>query len=144
MPLFAWRPEYALNIPRVDKEHQMLFAAGARLHKALVTGKSGPMLDALIDELAEYGRVHFSHEEQFMMEIRYPRMLAHKVEHQSFIQKVDRFHEAAANGDRTLALGMLQFLHGWLVRHIGHSDVQVREHFLHMQPEPTTTPSPNG
>lgn len=144
MALFAWRQEYALNIPRVDEEHQMLFAAGARLHKALVTGKSGPMLDALIDELAEYGKVHFRHEEEFMREIHYPKMLAHKVQHQSFIQKVDRFHEAAANGERTLALGMLQFLQTWLVHHIGHSDGQVREHFLATHPPSTATPEVNA
>jgi len=133
MPLFDWRPDYALDIPRVDDEHRMLFSAGGRLHKALVTGKSGPMLDALIDELAEYGRVHFAHEEQFMAEIRYPRMLAHKIEHQSFIHQVDRFYEAAAAGDRTLALNMLQFLERWLVRHIGSSDQRVRNHWRTVQ-----------
>jgi len=141
MALFEWRQEYALNIPRVDEEHQMLFAAGARLHRALVTGKSGPMLDALIDELAEYGRVHFRHEEEFMKEIRYPRMMTHRVQHQSFIQKVDRFHEAAANGERALALNMLQFLQTWLIHHIGHADVQVREHFLTAQAPSAASPA---
>jgi len=132
MSLFSWRSEYALHVPRIDDEHKLLFAAGDKLHKAIVTGKAGPLLEPLIDELAEYGRTHFAHEEEFMVEIRYPRIMAHKGEHQLFTKKVEVFREAVLSGDRTLALHVLQFLKTWLVEHIGTSDVQVREH-LHKQ-----------
>lgn len=128
MSLFTWRESYSLQVPRIDDEHKMLFAAGDKLHKAIVTGKAAPLLEPLIDELAEYGRTHFAHEEEFMVEIRYPRIMAHKGEHQSFTKRVEVFRQAVRAGDRSLALGILQFLKNWLVEHIGTSDVQVREH----------------
>jgi hemerythrin len=136
MSLFSWRDDYALQVPRIDEEHKLLFAAGDKLHKAIVTGKSGPLLEPLIDELAEYGRTHFAHEEEFMVEIRYPRIMAHKGEHQSFTKRVEVFREAVHAGDRTLALNVLQFLKSWLVEHIGTSDVQVREHYHRQQGAP--------
>lgn len=132
MPLFTWRESYALQVPRIDDEHKLLFAAGDKLHKAIVTGKAAPLLEPLIDELADYGRTHFAHEEEFMVEIRYPRVMAHKGEHQLFTKRVEVFRQAVHDGDRSLALSILQFLKTWLVEHIGTSDAQVREH-LHKQ-----------
>ena len=128
MPLFTWRESYALQVPRIDDEHKLLFAAGDKPHKAMVTGKAAPLLEPLIDELADYGRTHFAHEEEFMVEIRYPRIMAHKGEHQLFTKRVEVFRQAIGPGDRSQALGILKFLKDWLVEHIGTSDVQVREH----------------
>jgi len=128
MSLFAWQENYALQVPRIDDEHKLLFAAGDKLHKAIVTGKAAALLEPLIDELAHYGRTHFAHEEEFMVEIRYPRIMAHKGEHQAFTKRVEVFRQAVHAGDRSLALNILQFLKNWLVEHIGTSDAQVREH----------------
>lgn len=56
-----------------------------------------------------------------MEENGYPEVVAHKSEHQYFVEKIELYEKAKA-ADKLDAMELRRFLSGWLISHIMNCD----------------------
>jgi len=124
-PIFLWTAEYAVGVPRIDEEHQHLFALAGCLHKAMLEGKGKAILSHLLTGLADYTRYHFEHEEEWMARIRYPDLRQHREEHDTLRAKVREMHARLELGEVTMTIELMQLMMEWLKRHIATSDRRI-------------------
>ena len=77
-----------------------------------------------LDELVDYTKTHFSHEEGLMEQYAYPDYEPHKAQHQEMIKHVeDVLAEYEQDQDRAMR-NALHFLKQWLIKHINGTDQQ--------------------
>ena len=92
MGMYEMKPEYYTGIKFVDEEHKKLFDIANTVYDLLIDDFIPDKYDYImevVNELKEYAQYHFTHEEQYMNEIRYRKFLSHKVEHDEFIEKIN-------------------------------------------------------
>jgi hemerythrin len=122
--MFEWKPEYSVQIPEIDAQHQRLFALASNLHDAMAQGKGKTVLEQSLAQLVDYTKVHFAAEEQFMGKYRYPEVTAHKAQHDQLTAQVVELEKEFRAGNTTLSVGLMTFLKNWLEHHIARSDQQ--------------------
>jgi hemerythrin len=122
--MFEWKPEYSVQIPEIDGQHQRLFALAAELHAAMSEGKAKTVLEQSLAALVDYTKAHFTSEEQFMGRYHYPQSSAHKEEHDKLTAQVIDLQRRFRAGEKTLSLSLMVFLKNWLEHHIAGSDQQ--------------------
>lgn len=115
-------PKYATGIPSIDQEHKGLFEIINNAYKLAEENYSGDTYDEimlLIDQLEDYTRVHFAHEEEYMASTNYPHLDAQKRAHDSFLAKLEDKDIGENETDRQAYLeDLLDFLFAWLSNHI--------------------------
>ncbi|MDE2586163.1 MAG: hemerythrin family protein [Betaproteobacteria bacterium] len=122
--IVAWNDSYSVGMLEIDEQHKALFGTINRLWAVLVGGKGdNAEVLRLIDELERYTVAHFSAEEAFMAQAGYPELVAHKVLHKNFVQRIAEERQGVVQGKR-LSLDLLHFLKDWLVDHILVQDQQ--------------------
>jgi hemerythrin len=120
--MFEWKPQYSVNIPSIDGQHQNLFRMAGELHQAMAGGRGKAALSLLLDRLVQYTTVHFAHEERLMSLHHYSGMAAHVAEHRALTTQVLAFQKNFDSGQVSLTIEVLNFLKDWLKHHIAESD----------------------
>ena len=81
----------------------------------------------VIDELKDYAKYHFDHEETYMTSIKYKGFVSESV-HDDFIEKINQYDsEIVDEQQRESLLDLLEFLTSWLVEHIYKQDKLIAE-----------------
>lgn len=82
----------------------------------------------ILNELRDYTKIHFQHEEEYMKSINYKGMFMQKVQHDQFCQKLDELdlEHLDENSDEVIQ-EVLTFLTDWLVHHILETDKKIAE-----------------
>ena len=129
--MYEMKPEYFTGIELIDEEHKQLFAYANEAYELLQDEFSPDKYDRIADilqELRDYTKKHFSDEEAYMESINYKRIFTQKVQHQSFIDKLDSIDmdsiDAGENQDEAIA-DILSFLTDWLIHHILELDTLI-------------------
>ena len=125
---FEWTAGYAIGVAEIDRERQQLFALARHLHQAMVFGKGKEILASLLASLLDCADSHFAHEEQLLERIAYPRLAEHRRQHEELRGRVLEMQRREKEGETTMTIELAQFLTGWLERHVGGSDLQIREY----------------
>ncbi|UCD30007.1 MAG: hemerythrin family protein [Planctomycetota bacterium] len=132
MAFFEWQPEFSVSVAEIDQQHQRLIGLVNQLHEAIE--KSNQLatmqsvlseMDAItstINEMIDYTIYHFSTEEKYMLEYKYPQYQQHKGEHQLFIDKVQNFKRNFENTKTRLSLDIADFIMNWWQEHILKTD----------------------
>lgn len=129
--MYEMKPEYFTGITLIDEEHKQLFAyaneAYDLLQEEFIPDKYDRIV-AILQELRNYTKKHFSDEEAYMESIQYKRIFTQKIQHQEFIDKLDNIDidsiEAGENQDEAL-IDILEFLTNWLIHHILELDTLI-------------------
>lgn len=129
--MYEMKPEYYTGIQFIDEEHARLFEIANEAYELLTNQFIPDKYDYImevIDNLKEYTKYHFSHEEEYMTSIGYKRILSQKVSHTEFINKLFAVDTTAIDeNQKEVLLGILDFLANWLVDHIYKSDKLIAE-----------------
>ena len=125
---FRWSDAISTGIDEMDEQHKVLIRLINSLHRSLKDGSDKEVLEHVLDELLDYTRVHFSHEEEVMHETGYPQLHLQQKAHQALIAKVEELREKFQTGKMMLGLETLQFLRSWLVDHIQGMDKRYGPH----------------
>lgn len=126
--MFEWKPEYSVQIPEIDAQHQRLFALSAELHSAMSQGKGKDALEAALGNLLDYTKTHFAAEEQFMRRYQYPEIEVHRQQHEKLTAQVVDFQKRFLRHETWLTVDLMLFLKNWLTQHISGSDLKYAEH----------------
>ena len=129
MPFIVWTSGMSVDVKLLDNDHKKLAILINDLHDGVMTGCARESLERIFDELVAYSRLHFAHEEQFLVEAGYSGAAAHKQEHEHNIEQVivmqARFRSRTELADD---LEVLNQLKDWLVNHVQDSDQEFVAH----------------
>ena len=120
--MFEWKPQYSVQMPEIDSQHQRLFRLAGELHAAMQQGKGRLILEQCLARLVDYTKTHFAAEEQMLRRYGYPDVAAHKVKHDKLTAHVVELQNRFRAGENTLSITLMQFLKDWLEQHIAGSD----------------------
>ena len=124
--MYEFKEEYKTGIDFVDAEHQRLFEIAEDAYQLQQNEFIPDKYDNIIkilEELRDYTKSHFAHEESYMKEIGYKGMFTQKVQHDAFIAKLDEMDLQSLDEDSDEAINdILTFLTNWLVSHILNVD----------------------
>ena len=128
---YEFTKEYHTGIDFIDEEHAKLFEIANRAYDLLtnqfVTDKYDAIV-AVLEELKDYTKYHFNHEEEYMKSINYPKRFSQLHQHTQFISKLESYNlkEIDVNQQEGL-LEILDFLALWLQSHIKGMDKKIGE-----------------
>lgn len=123
--------EYLTGIPLVDAEHKELFAIVEKANNLVrsqdmnETEKIEKILE-ILKSLKGYTKDHFHDEEEYMASIGYNGLEAQKRAHDAFIDKIENISmKELYEHPQEYLQSLLQFLLGWLINHILHTDKKI-------------------
>ena len=127
--MFEWSKKYNIGVQIGDDEHKHLFDLVGEISQDLIAGrKSSEELDEALDDLLDYAKHHFVHEESLMETHQVdPRHIKRQqMEHKSFFYDISKLRKGSADDhieDRYEHL--IQFVTAWLVFHTLRTDQQL-------------------
>lgn len=127
--LFSWSDEYTVGVEEIDEQHKELVRLLNALHLAIHERHGSEASRQILNELAEYTRVHFAVEESLMRVSNYPDFAVHKKIHTTLIQQVTELQAKLDSGTAKISFELLHFLKHWLTHHILESDKAFGQHF---------------
>jgi hemerythrin len=124
--MFIWKKEYEIGIEKIDNEHKKIFEIANKGYELLENDFYLDKYDKIMDivaELKEYAQFHFSEEEAYLASIGYKKLFTHKMQHDSFMEKVNNINlkEIDTNQDKYI-LEILDFIVKWIQEHILDKD----------------------
>ena len=129
--MYKMKPEFFTGIELIDNEHRQLFDYANQiyelLHAEFVPDKYDNIVD-ILGKLRDYTKQHFADEEAYMESIQYKRIFTQKVQHQAFIEELDKLDlneiSEVENQEETIS-NLLSFVTDWLIHHILEVDTQI-------------------
>jgi hemerythrin-like metal-binding protein len=115
--LITWSRSYSVGVSQMDKEHQRLIDIINNLYAAMRSGRSKDAIGTILDELIDYTKSHFAHEEKLMQEINYEGFDEQKRCHVALVSQVVEIQQKYRAGT-ALGQEVMSFLKDWLIKHI--------------------------
>lgn len=115
--LIEWSRSYSVGVRQMDAEHQRLIDIINNLYAAMRSGRSKDAIGTILDELVDYTKTHFAHEERLMQESSYAGFDEQKRSHEALIAQVVEIQGKYRAGT-ALGQEVMTFLKNWLVNHI--------------------------
>jgi len=124
--MLQWKEEYAIGVQQIDEQHQHLFEIGNKIYELLenyILDDKYDKIVVILEELRQYTKYHFQSEEQYMLQIKYPRYFSQKVEHDDFISKIEEVElkDIDENQEKYIR-DLLLFVFNWILEHILQKD----------------------
>jgi hemerythrin len=121
--LIVWDDKFLVNNKTIDEQHQGLVDMINELIKGCQRGTFAADVAFMktIRKAVEYAQTHFSTEEKYMQQVKYPDFAAHKKEHEIFVAEVVK-QVKAFEENRNDPDVLVCFLKDWLLNHIAVSD----------------------
>ena len=115
-----WHDGYKVGIETIDNQHRHLFEIADTLYSVITSGvpPTKAAVKALLDQCADYVKLHFSHEEELMDATRYPSSSGHKKAHVTFTAAVKNVIKDFSEGKDIDLVELYAFISDWLVEHI--------------------------
>lgn len=126
MPYMQWNEKLLTGIRQFDEHHHYLVDLLNKTYDDFIGGAPDEFVEAVLRDLIEYAGYHFAAEENWMREISYPKLAAHKSEHDSFLQSVQALQSGLSSGREHIFLEVLMFLKRWIRDHLIDSDAGYR------------------
>ena len=121
----VWDDAYSVGFAPIDDQHKVLVAMTNQLFedsKKRVATADVAFLQT-VQKAVEYAQTHFTAEENYMSQVSYPNLAAHKEQHRQFeLQIAGSLKEFEKGG--TAPIELVRFLKNWLLGHIAQSDKQ--------------------
>ena len=130
MGLFTWPGVNLVGCPEMDDDHRPMLRLLDRLHEAMIRGRGGAVIRAVLEELAEHETVHFAREEALMSGCGYPGFAEHYKLHQHMLGELEELRWRAAAGHLAIAYDTMQTTRRWVRRHINEDDHRAARHIM--------------
>ena len=121
--LIVWSNSYSVKVSQMDQEHQRLIDIINNLYAAMRSGRSKEAIGSILDELVDYTKTHFSHEEQLMQQANYEGLAEQKRAHEALVSQLNEILDKYRSGT-ALGQEIMNFLKNWLINHIQGLDKQ--------------------
>ena len=122
MSEITWSDDYSVGVKAMDDQHLRLVALVNDLDDAMRQGQGQAVLGKIFNELVFYTKTHFRDEEALMEKHGYPDLDEHRLKHESMTAQVIKYKQEADASKMGLTIKVMQFLSGWLTKHIAGTD----------------------
>ena len=126
---YEFTDDYLTGIEAIDQEHRRLFEITNGVYDLLTNEFMEDKYDrivAIMEELRDYTKTHFAHEEEFMQSISFQYIWSEKHQHLTFIEKLDGIDmKKLDDHQEAYILDVLDFLAKWLTGHIRGADARI-------------------
>lgn len=129
MAFINWDNSFSVNVLEIDGQHLKLVEMLNEIHDSIKQGKGSEVVGKIVDDMIDYTKIHFTTEEKYFAEYKYPASLEHIREHNDFVRRVSEFKKEADQGKHGLSIEVMLFLKDWLLNHIKVSDKQYSSFF---------------
>ncbi len=126
-----WKKEYENGIPLIDTQHKQLFRFSDELQAAIGSGIKPATLKELLVNVKQYTVRHFTVEEKFMADSKYPGLAEQLKAHTAFINRFDEiFNDFNENGLTPPLVNTLKNeLTDWISNHITGIDQKFGDYY---------------
>ena len=129
-----WQPIYSVNVKEIDEQHQKIFVI---LNKIFALKKDSKQsvpdraeVENFLQELKDYGVYHFDTEEKYFQKFNFPDQAAHIAQHEQYKKSLAELEKKWETIETSEVIKELaDFLQGWWLGHIQHSDIQYSDFF---------------
>jgi len=119
--MISWSKSFSVGVGQMDREHQRLVDIINNLYASMRSGRSKDAIGTILDELVDYTKTHFAHEERLMQEAGFGGYNDQKRAHEALVAQVaeiqGKYHAGTALGQEVMT-----FLKNWLLNHIQGMD----------------------
>ena len=129
--MFEYKNDCKTGIENIDEEHKYLFELLNKAHILSTTDYHGDYyhrIKEMMAELDSYAEQHFSHEEEYMTQIRDPELFSQRKQHAFFREKIltlDLVNIDDIKEQQRVLTELVNFLAKWLYSHILSSDMLI-------------------
>lgn len=124
MTLLTWNHACTVGVRALDDQHGILMDTMNELRQAMVHGTGQEPMNALIDRLIEFTRMHFSSEERLMQQSSFPGLPEHRAEHLRLIALLRDAAHRLQRGEAGPLHSLLSQLRDGYMDHIAGQDQQ--------------------
>jgi hemerythrin len=122
-----------VGVQEIDTEHDLLLGVIRALEKAVDTAPRS-QVEALLQQLSEFTRVHFATEEIMMRLYAYPEFARHQLEHARLVEQIDQVRGEFAQGHVQPTRSFASALHHWFTEHVRSHDVALARYVRETSP----------
>lgn len=116
--------DIGVGVQEIDTEHDLLLGVVRALDRAAISAPRS-QVEALLQQLSEFTRVHFATEEIMMRLYAYPDFARHQLEHARLIDQIDQVRGEFAQGHVQPTRSFAAALHHWFTDHVRTHDVSL-------------------
>jgi hemerythrin len=122
-----WRDALSVGVEEIDSQHRQLLSHFDQLLRACESGTGIEELRRLLGFLDGYVIKHFGDEERIQRRHLYPGYATHKLEHDTFVARLNALKEEIGRDGVALhhVVETNHLLLKWLIHHISTVDVQL-------------------
>ncbi|OGQ88808.1 MAG: hypothetical protein A2512_04210 [Deltaproteobacteria bacterium RIFOXYD12_FULL_56_24] len=124
MEEFVWRDKYSIGNAQIDAEHLRLVELAGVVATLADSGEQMARIKEAVVALYDYVKTHFQHEEEYMLQLGYPRYEEHKKLHQEIIAEMNAIMKHSGNLD-VLVYKFKRLMHSWVLEHILTEDSRI-------------------
>jgi len=109
-----------MGVKHIDDEHRYFLTIINKACDACARGNH-QAFPLIIDELLDHFREHFETEENFMAETNSPELIAHKIEHQQFYNKLVSYYSMVYEDNRLFSIKLVELtndIYNWWRDHV--------------------------
>ena len=121
MIYMTWEDRFLLGVKQLDEHHMHLLELLNRAYSACMLNNPVAEFRAVLEELYDYTKYHFSAEELVMVENNYPGLPEQRQEHEMFVQKLSSGKQEMEKGNMSSTIELVEltdFLANWFREHI--------------------------
>jgi|GEM_PF-1362459 len=122
------------GIKGLDRDHREILEEFVHIQTPMENFRLGKGKEAdwravakLLARLERHSKHHFAGEEAYLEKINSPHLLAHKAQHQEFIDRIVAYKQVLANKDEAKIFGLKYDLFNWLHEHINTMDSEINQ-----------------
>lgn len=125
-----WKPDYELQIPSIDKQHQEFVRLLNQVYMAFMKMASKEEVLPILKSLSDYAIFHFQTEEHYFEITGYPGKEEHHLAHENLKRELTLRVENYKTGDAQALMDIFDFLENWLVQHLASEDIKYKDYLI--------------
>ncbi len=125
MGRIEWDASFSVHNDAIDDQHKKWLKIFNTLHEVMTdtdTSSLTTITAQSLTEMYDYARNHFRFEEEYLAQLNYPDLVAHRRLHRDFENQVYRYTREIEEGKILLNTNLLKIMRQWLVEHILSED----------------------
>ncbi|MGD0590855.1 MAG: bacteriohemerythrin [Bacteroidota bacterium] len=122
MKTIEWQDEYTVGVKELDDQHQSLLNMINTLLEEQRDKYEAAKFSPALSSLIHYAYTHFATEERYLLQVHFPDLKQHVLEHIDFIMKTVGFALRIESSGDELRIELLRYLKEWYSSHVLGTD----------------------
>ena len=128
MSIIEWDDSFSVKHTEIDKQHKEWIDIYNQMHDSMMSRESSiEKTTEILQAMSEYAQNHFSFEEEYMREINFPDIVAHRRTHKDFESLIYTYNRDIEEGKMVLNTKVIKLIRNWLLEHITIEDKKYAE-----------------